>query len=78
MNEMNLKNQSPAIVLAVLMLGGGGFNIVSEGKEDQSIEELESRLVAADVIQDQKYDDLLQRYNDLNTLVRLLEQRLEE
>jgi len=76
MNEMTVKNQTPAIALAVLMLGGGGVNILSEGKEEAAIEALESRLVAADVVQDRNYADLLQRYNDLNTLVRLLEQRV--
>jgi len=78
MNDMTVKNQSPAIALAVLMLGGGGVNILSEGAEEKAIQELEDRLVNADIIQDQKYDDLLQLVNDMRIEVALLTQAMEE
>ena len=56
----------------ITVLLGGGANIWQEGAE----EAVSDQLRQADVVQDQKYDDLLQKYNDLNTEVALLRQRV--
>jgi len=73
MTDFNFKNQSVAGVALALIVGGGGLNILSEGAEEKAIE----AMIAVDVVQDEKYADLLQRHNDLVTEVALLRQRVD-
>jgi len=74
MSDFNFKNQSVAGVALALVVGGGGLNILSEGAEEKAIE----AMVAVDVVQDEKYANLLQMLNDQRIEVALLKQRLED
>jgi len=71
-----LKDNPMLASLFAIVLGGGGFNIISESGEEEIMEQFVQELREADIIQDNKYDDLLQRYNDMNTDLKLIEQRL--
>ena len=72
-----LKGNVPIVALLTLVLGGGGYNILSERSEETERNEVVTGFREADYIQDTKYDALLQRVNDMNTQLQLLQQRVE-
>ena len=72
-----LKGNGPIVALLTLVLGGGGYNILSERSEETERNEVVTGFREADYIQDTKYDALLQRVNDMNTQLQLLQQRVE-
>jgi len=73
----SLKNQSPVLALLLLVITGGSVNYLSEGSEEEVMEQFVQELRAADIKQDDRHDDLLQMVNDLRTQVALLEQIID-
>lgn len=81
----SIKNNYPLIGVLTLVLSGQGLSFYGERSEDTEIQSrvsavnaLESELKAADIIQNYNYTDLLQKFNDQQTRIALLELRLQQ
>lgn len=72
-----LKGNIPIYVILTFVIGSGGVNALSERSEEDVRDEIVTESREADYVQDVKYDALLQRVNDMNTKLQLLEQRIE-
>ena len=71
-----LKNNPGLATIFAIVLGGGGFNILSESNEDAALETLSAELHETDEIQNRKYEELLQMFNDMNLELALVIQEV--
>jgi len=75
--ETTAKNNGPLAGVVGLVVLVAGTGIWSESGEEEQIEQMAEELHQADIIQNERHDELLEKFYEMDKQLALLKQQVE-